>query len=101
MSRKNRYVGLLAPVELFCTFDWAAWFAPHVNPIGGFATSYDCSGMHLFELARDRDGHVRLHMAKSSQALTMLPEGKGVHSAAWMALPSVPSTHRHIPYLYL
>ena len=64
--------------ELFCLWDWKAYFEPHVHErFSGFATSQYGSGMHEFLLRKGRDGCARLYVRKSSQASTWLPEGEG------------------------
>jgi len=77
MMRKHSFIGLKSPVELFCTFDWEAFFGPYVEDVTGYATNAECSGMHNFLFACDRNGDCRLHMSHSSQSLTVVPEGPG------------------------
>lgn len=60
--------GVFAVIELPYLWDFTAMVQPHMNPLGGFATSQFGEGMHEFRFKKDRNGVVRLHMRQSSQA---------------------------------
>jgi hypothetical protein len=73
----GKYVGVQPPQHLYCIWDWEKYLEPVIEPISGYATAGDFSGMHVFDFSLTRDGNVQLHMQQSFQSSVASPEGPG------------------------
>jgi len=73
----GKYVGVQPPQYLYCIWDWEKYLEPFIEPISGYATAGDFSGMHIFDFSLTRDGDVQLHMKQSFQSSVASPEGPG------------------------